>query len=162
MAARKSPSSTVVPIGAASPAAPTPALPAALLGTLVGFDPDRGPLVDFAGNTAGPVVARLLIAASGELLQQAAATRTTTALLFECGDPARPLIVGFVQAPDSAREVRVDGKRVVLTGEEEVELRCGEASIVLSKSGKLVIRGAYVETRAKGTNRIKGGSVQIN
>jgi hypothetical protein len=50
----------------------------------------------------------------------------------------------------------------VLTGEEEVELRCGEASISLKKNGKLVIRGAYVETRAKGTNRIKGGTVQIN
>lgn len=57
---------------------------------------------------------------------------------------------------------RIDGKRVVITGEEEVELRCGEASITLSKSGKLVIRGASVETRARGTNRIKGGSVQIN
>jgi hypothetical protein len=60
------------------------------------------------------------------------------------------------------REARIDGKRVVLTGEEEIELRCGDASISLKKNGKLVIRGAYVETHARGTNRIKGGSVQIN
>lgn len=161
MAARKSPSSTVVPIAAAS-AAPAPVLPAALLGMIVGFEPERGPLVDFAGNTAGPVAARMLVAADGAFLQQAAAARTPAALVFEGGDPARPLIVGFVQSPSPGHEVRIDGKRVVLTGEEEIELRCGEASISLKKNGKLVIRGAYVETRAKGTNRIKGGLVQIN
>ena len=82
--------------------------------------------------------------------------------MFERGDPALPLITGLVQSVTAAAEARVDGKRVVITGDEEVELRCGEASITLSRSGKLVIRGAYVETRAKGTNRIKGGSVQIN
>ena len=76
--------------------------------------------------------------------------------------PARLLVALTTATIQAAAEARVDGKRVVITGEEEVELRCGEASIVLSKSGKLVIRGAYVETRAKGTNRIKGGSVQIN
>ncbi|MFY0539345.1 hypothetical protein [Nannocystis pusilla] len=37
-----------------------------------------------------------------------------------------------------------------MTGEEELELRCGEASISLKKDGKLVIRGAYVETHARG------------
>lgn len=161
MAARKSPSSTVVPI-AASPAVPAPVLPAALLGVIVGFEPERGPLVNFAGNAAGPVSARLLVAADVASLQQAAAARTPAALVFEGGDPARPLIVGFVQAPSGGREAQIDGRKVVLTGEEEVELRCGEASISLKKNGKLVIRGAYVETRAKGTNRIKGGSVQIN
>ena len=34
--------------------------------------------------------------------------------------------------------------------------------MTLRANGKVVIRGAYVETRARGTNRIKGGSVQIN
>lgn len=157
MAARKSPSSTVIPF-----TPPAPVLPAAVLGVVTAWEPDQGALVEFPGNTAGPVPARLLVAADVEALRHAAAERTPTALIFEGGDPARPLIVGFVQAPGSGSEARVDGKRVVLSGEEEIELRCGEASISLKKNGKLVIRGAYVETRAKGTNRIKGGSVQIN
>ncbi|MFO0590733.1 MAG: DUF6484 domain-containing protein [Polyangiaceae bacterium] len=55
-----------------------------------------------------------------------------------------------------------DGKRVVVEGEEEVSLRCGEASITLRRDGRVVVRGAYVETHASGTNRIKGGSVRIN
>jgi len=45
---------------------------------------------------------------------------------------------------------------------DELVLRCGQASIVLRRNGRVVIRGTYVETRAKGVNRIKGGSVLIN
>lgn len=141
-------------------------LPAACMGTLVGYSPERGPLIDFPGNPAGPVAARSLVALDEAMLQAAVAQRQAVGLMFERGDPGLPLIIGLVQpvrtkgaAPSTAR---VDGKRVVITGEEEVELRCGEASIVLTREGKLVIRGAYVETRARGTNRIKGGSVQIN
>jgi len=51
---------------------------------------------------------------------------------------------------------------VVLEGSEEVVLRCGEASVTLHRDGKLVLRGAYIETTAKGLNRIRGGSVKIN
>jgi hypothetical protein len=130
-----------------------------ILGWLTAAEPLQ---VDFPGNAAGPVPVRLLVELDARALTNAVATRQPAALMFEGGDPARPLIVGLVQAPGAASEARVDGKRVVLTGTEEVELRCGEASISLKKDGKLVIRGAYVETRAKGTNRIKGGSVQIN
>jgi hypothetical protein len=73
------------------------------------------------------------------------------------------------QAPDTAaaaalplREARIDGRRVVLEAADEIELRCGEASILLRKNGRVMIRGAHVETRSRGVNRIKGGSVQIN
>jgi len=56
----------------------------------------------------------------------------------------------------------VDGKRVEVVGQDEVVLRCGDASITLRRNGRVVIRGTYVESHAKGTNRIKGGSVLIN
>lgn len=137
-----------------------PALPGVVMGVVVSHGPERGTIVDVPGS--GPAVARLLVAVDEAALLRAAEAHTPVALLFEAGDPALPLIVGFVQAPQTGREVKVDGKRVVLTGEEEIELRCGEASISLKKNGRLEIRGAYVETRAKGTNRIKGGTVQIN
>lgn len=58
--------------------------------------------------------------------------------------------------------VRVDGKRVVLEGQEEVVLKCGEASITLTRNGKVVIRGKYLLSRSSGVNRILGGSVQVN
>jgi len=56
----------------------------------------------------------------------------------------------------------VDGKRVVIEGREEIVLKCGEASITLTKAGKILIRGKYLLNRSTGVNRIMGGSVQVN
>lgn len=56
----------------------------------------------------------------------------------------------------------LDGKRVVLEGKEEIVLKCGEASITLTKAGKILIRGKYLLNRSSGVNRIMGGSVQVN
>ena len=61
-----------------------------------------------------------------------------------------------------ADDVTIDGKRIVLEGREEVVIKCGEASITLTKAGKILIRGNYVLNRASGVNRILGGSVQVN
>jgi len=155
MTTRRSSSLKLMPSSHALP------LPAAILGWLHGYEPERGILVDFPGNRGGPLAARSLIDISDKGLQEAAAARYQAALVFENGNPELPLLIGLLRPPGK-REVRVDGERIVLTGKAEIELRCGEASIVLSKTGKLVIRGAYVETRARGTNRIKGGAVQIN
>jgi hypothetical protein len=90
-------------------------------------------------------------------------------LVFEEERNDRPIVVGLLQDPSAAGArmppplvARVDGKRVVIEADDEIELRCGKASIVLRKNGRLLIRGAYVETRAEGVNRIRGGSVQIN
>lgn len=66
------------------------------------------------------------------------------------------------EAPAAPVEALVDGKRVVIDAQDEIVLRCGKASITLRRNGRIVIRGTYVETRAEGVNRIKGGSVQIN
>jgi len=161
MAARRTSTSRVIPLAPAPATAAAPALPAVLLGWIVDGEPGRELRVDYPGNPRGPTPARLLVALTASTLQAAAAARQPVALVFERGDPALPLISGLVQDP-AAPVVRVDGERVVLTGEAQVELRCGEASITLDRGGKLVIRGAYVETRAQGTNRIKGGSVRIN
>jgi uncharacterized protein DUF6484 len=56
----------------------------------------------------------------------------------------------------------LDGKRVVLEGKEEIVLKCGDASITLTKAGKILIRGKYLLNRSTGVNRIMGGSVQVN
>ncbi|MDZ7924903.1 MAG: DUF6484 domain-containing protein [Marinagarivorans sp.] len=58
--------------------------------------------------------------------------------------------------------VYIDGKSVVLEGQDEVVLRCGEASITLNKNGKISIRGKYILNRASDVNRILGASVQVN
>jgi hypothetical protein len=51
---------------------------------------------------------------------------------------------------------------VVLTAEREMVLRCGEASITLTRAGKVIIKGAYIVSRSTGYNKIKGAAVDIN
>jgi hypothetical protein len=74
------------------------------------------------------------------------------------------IVTGVVAGLRTAEmlDARVDGKRIVIDGKDEIVLRCGHASITLRRNGRVVIRGTYVESRSKGTNRIKGGSVLIN
>jgi Domain of unknown function (DUF6484) len=131
---------------------------------LTGFGQDGEPLVDFPANRAGkPVPAVSTVVLSAELAGR------ECVLAFEDGDPGRPILVGLTQPPlaeDKARsqpvELLLDGKRIALTAEEEIVLRCGKASITLTRAGKVLIRGAYLLNRSSGVNRIKGGSVQIN
>jgi hypothetical protein len=100
-------------------------------------------------------------------------------LVFERGDPRRPIVLGVMQETLSSRPPRpgdepearqpasqinaeIDGQRVVITADREIVLRAGKASITLTRAGKVLIRGAYLLSRSSGVNRIKGGSVQIN
>jgi hypothetical protein len=62
----------------------------------------------------------------------------------------------------SENSIYMDGKQLIMEGQEEIVLRCGEASITLSRNGKISIRGKYLLSRASGVNRILGGSVQVN
>lgn len=163
------------------PIPPTPEGPRILahrVGWIAGID-TGALLVDFSGNPRGPLRARTTVALAPEAAMQAVALRQEAVLAFDDGDPALPIVVGLVQPPlptmidlvlndlaasaAPAPQVAIlDGKRVVLEGEDEVVLRCGEASITLRRNGKIVLRGIYVESHAAGTNRIKGGSVRIN
>ena len=92
-------------------------------------------------------------------------------LLFEQGDPERPIILGIIKdqsCPISKKqegnptEIHKHDERLILEAETEVVLRCGQASITLTKEGHLILRGAYILSRASGANRIRGASVQLN
>ena len=48
-----------------------------------------------------------------------------------------------------------DGKRVTVSADQEIVLKCGDASITLTAAGKVLIRGAYLLSRSSGANRIK-------
>jgi len=73
-----------------------------------------------------------------------------------------------VQHPERTTEARapftadVDGERVLLRARKEIVLKCGKASITLTKVGKVLIRGVYLLSRSSGVNRIKSGLVQAN
>jgi hypothetical protein len=143
-----------------------------VIGTLVDLDSSGGGQVAYPGSGCWwPLTARSTVP-----LGRAEVGRSV-ALLFEEGDPDRPVVMGLVQPPSEAPagahpgapaegqrglQVQVDGERVVFTAQKELVLRCGEASITLTRAGKVLIRGAYVLSRSSGVNKIKGGSVRIN
>ncbi|RUR71672.1 hypothetical protein EJP67_31965 [Variovorax guangxiensis] len=91
-------------------------------------------------------------------------------LMFENADPARPIVIGVLRGahgwplPDAPAQVEVDadGERMLVSARDELVLRCGKASITLTRAGKVLIQGSYVSSRSTGVNRVKGGSVQLN
>jgi hypothetical protein len=72
------------------------------------------------------------------------------------------VIEGQQQSDSANASPVIRGRRIQIEGADEVALRCGQASITLRRNGRVVLRGAYVESRSRGTNRIKGGTVLIN
>jgi hypothetical protein len=141
------------------------------IATIVSLTIDGTPQVRV--DPDGPVVpARLVVRTTRERIEAAIVHEHQVVVLFESGDRSRPLIMGFVEPLEvpAARSVDappvvtadVDGRRVRVTAEDEIVLQCGSASVTLRRNGRVIIRGTYVETRSEGTNRIKGGQVQIN
>lgn len=110
-----------------------------------------------------PVTARSVVPLSKERIGG------EVVIAFEAGDPQSPYIIGALWNPDlppvvtqPSVEAKVDGEQVVIEGKREIVLKCGEASITLTRAGKILLRGKYLMSRSSGVNRIKGGSVQIN
>ncbi|AQW29074.1 DUF6484 domain-containing protein [Ralstonia syzygii subsp. celebesensis] len=132
------------------------------VGRIDALDVDGRPTVsiDAWGLTGLP--ARSVVNVDAQRLGQA------VALGFESADPLRPIILGFMIAPQApvpvsvSVEARVDGQRVVLSAEQEIELRCGEAAIILTADGQIQLRGNYITSYATATQRILGGSVNLN
>jgi hypothetical protein len=135
------------------------AMPATVIGRLIALDARGEPLVAFPTNVGEqPVPARRTIDVS------AADIGREALLMFEDGDPARPILIGLLQTAQLPvpSQAEVDGEIVTLEAHREIVLRCGRASITLTRAGKVLIHGTYISSRSSGANRIKGGSVQIN
>ena len=137
-----------------------------VVGELLGIKDDgRTPLVSYP-KQQGPAA----VAARSVVDLHAAHIGRQVVLVFEESDPARPIIIGALRAtqdlPFQTRpgqvEVDSDGERLIVSAKDQLVLRCGTASITLTKEGQVLLRGTHLSTHASGVNRIKGGSVQIN
>jgi hypothetical protein len=149
----------------------SPDLAGVHLGTIVALLPDGTPHIEIAPGRQR-TIARLAVRTSRERIETAIALQQQVVVQFENGDRARPIIMGFIERLDEAPlpktecqpvvEADVDGSRVRVTAQDEIVLECGSASITLRRNGRVIVRGTYIETHSDGTNRIKGGQVQIN
>lgn len=121
-----------------------------------GFDPDGRFLLERADGESTLVALSTIGLTRSDI-------GARVAIAHVHGDP-RPIIVGRLLEKASAEApiVRVDGERLVLQAKRQIELRCGDASIVLTRAGKILIRGAYVLSRSRGANKVKGAFVDIN
>lgn len=146
------------------------------VGKIVSIDEDGGVFVNYTGNSFGPISARFVSSVKLEALRQAVFSCQDVLLVFENNDPLLPVIIDRISSLvdkivqredidlkiDEPKDVTIEGERITFDAKEQVVLKCGKASITLTRAGKVLIRGAYLLNRSSGANRIKGGSVQIN
>lgn len=157
-----------------------------VIGSLTGIDDQGQPLVCF-----GELSPQSAIPAISTIALHAKHIGRGLALLFAEGDLTKPVIIGLIHNPldqliesfevsnatppvSNVEEAKhsdqvqnedtfyLDGKKLVFEGKEEIVLKCGDSSITLTRSGKILIRGKYLLSRSTGVNRILGGSVQVN
>lgn len=146
-----------------------------VLGTVIGIDENGHPQVSF--NIDEALFSAVEADSTVPILPGHVGRQV--AIMFLKRDIAQPVIIGMVHTPlftvleagsdalseDAPLAIEVDGEpreNVSIEGKEEVVLRCGDASITLTKEGKILLRGKYLVSRSSGVNRILGGSVQVN
>lgn len=137
-----------------------------IVGTFVGFGADGAKfLVTYPGQPGTMALsARAMTKLNGSHIGRPAV------LFIDQRTPPHPIILGCLvndtppelASTSSCVEVDADGESLVVSASERIVLRCGKASITLTKDGKLILQGQYVSSQSAGVLRLKGGSVQIN
>ena len=132
-----------------------------------GFDLQDQPLVaDLACLPGEIVAARTIVSLRRKMIGN------QLLIVFEDGDVQCPIILGVIQDPQhqaaavslgqGPMNAKVDDERVEIVAEREIVLRCGDASITLTRAGKVIIKGNYILSRSTGYNKIKGAAIDIN
>ena len=145
--------------------------PAPIIGRLVDIDEHGRALVDFKGNSAGPLLAETVVT----LPPSQATPGRRLLLVFEDNDVNSPIIAGVVGealVPNANQTLTlpvgmpegalIDGKKIRFDAKDEIQLVCGKSSILLRKDGKVVVKGRNILNRAQETNKIKGGNISLN
>lgn len=144
------------------------------VGRIVRID-ERGQVLINYGNSAEVIASRLTSSVQDKLGKGNPEGREVL-LAFENDNPLRPIIIDTIYsiideitensiAENNALAVHketINGERIELDAGEHIVLRCGKASITLTRAGKILIKGEYVLSSAKGANKIKGGSINLN
>jgi hypothetical protein len=146
------------------PAGAPPFVPGIVIGSLVGFSAGGShPVVTWPGQPSAREAASIVDLGGVHV-------GSRVALTFIEGSPERPIVLGRLHTPaprsgqpsNDRVTVEADDDRVVISAERTIVLRCGRASVTLTRDGKILIQGRYVSHRSTGVLRLKGGAVHIN
>jgi hypothetical protein len=139
-------------------------------GHLAGID-DEGRLMFVPEGESEPLPVAIGLEASDGTLVRAARRKSRAAVMRTADPAARWLLVGLVRDRVSAKardakrgrlEVTVDGEKVRLEAEHDLELKCGRASITLRYDGRIELKGTHILSASRGPNRVKGATIALN
>ena len=135
------------------------------LAVVTGWQPGVGVEIQLVDGERA--VARTIVALSAEQLDAAVEQSSEVLVTFVGNDRARPMILGFVaEIPEEPAgeqpQAELAPDAIKVRANDEIQLRCGKASLTLRRDGAVIVRGEKVISRAAKKNRITGGSVQIN
>ena len=151
-----------------SRSAPPPSMPVGVcVGVFLGFDLLDQPLVGNNPALPGEVVpAQSIVALRHDMIGAEIAISSNN------GHWSRPIILGVINARSvstrngheaaASLTAVVDGQRTVIEAQQEVVLKCGDASITLTRAGKIMLKGHYILSQSSGYNKIKGAAIDIN
>ena len=128
------------------------------------LDGGRTPLVSLPFESGAGLRARTTIDLHGDDIGQ------QLVVIFEGSDPKQPIVIGVLRTDRTTApselfgkvDISADGERMIVSARRELVLRCGKASITLKHDGTVQIVGEKLLSRAKGANRVQGGSVHLN
>lgn len=127
------------------------------------------PLIEFNGHQEHPLLGRSTVD-----LSLVKSFPHQVLVLFEQGDLEKPIVTGVLQQPGedsptqddhilhSKQSLKINGKTLYLTSEQDLVIECGKSSLRMSKQGKITLKGTDIVTRAARNNKIKGASININ
>jgi hypothetical protein len=84
------------------------------------------------------------------------------ALMFEGGEPDRPVIMGLMHLLHPQSEFPEGKKDMEISADRELTFRCGRSSIRMKKDGTIEIKGRNILSRASRSNDIRGGMINLN
>ena len=139
-------------------------------GHLEGIDGEGRPLFRPEGAAECVAVGIASDLADGAIVR--AARRQSRALVVRTTEAnPRLVLVGLVRervtegsrdARPGRLELKVDGEKISLEAEHDIELKCGAASLTLRYDGRVEIRGTHILSASRGPNRVKGATIALN
>jgi hypothetical protein len=153
----------------------TPEQPVILVGKIIKITEDGVPFVKFEGSPNAGVIAKVGVPAHefGPIDQ---IINLSVLILLQDNDPQKAIITGVIRDKlfdesavlnsisheNTTQSLTINGKSLLLEGENEIVLRCGLGSITLRANGQITLKGTKLLSRASESNKVRGASVFIN